>query len=946
MLTHIGRTLVAIGCLLSVLGLALLAGCQGESGPVTAESTRFKPKKEGAAKPADKTAAAAPERDSPFAAVDSATGDPGDESSVPSSPFAEQSDAKKPAAATENSSGEKYALPKGDVQSLLRFIDELGQRDPEGTTRDEVLADATAIQEARLAAAQRALVSGKLDDRTRAAVIRACMQIYELLAQLQVPDAKERYEGFIADLAGSDDPQLAEVGRLRQSQFRLQTLMSGDPPDGSAIAAEVKKLVADEKESVGAFVLGSSVCDGLNNMAEATSALRPALIELLTFLGATYEKNAEEQIAAGAKQHQELARAWGQDLFGKCDAVAAGETEAGEKLVAAVQDLVKQPSNSAFSHAQKTAYRLEAELEQHELALQVYDALANGFSSHESQEIVAATATMAENAHKRIGLIGKPLAIDGVLINGKPFDPKSLEGKVVLVDFWATWCGPCLREFPNIERNYLDYRDKGFEVVGISIDSDMSQLEHFFSRKQVPWTVVISQELFDKKATDPEKPFESHPLAVACGVDSIPFVVLVGKDGNVDSIHVRGEKLGKRLAELLGEPAKADAKAGDAKPAEAKGKDGGPAEKADGDDPPAKEEEGGCGAEEPAAEAAAPPAEDETINPYSAKPGLSTADLVKYIDRMLDKPKSIQIRPGFAEALCEACDRLLKSDPPAKETELLLAAETKFDTLHKSACNGDAKADEQLAAFCEQMKADMRPRIAAQVSFFALERKVLEADKLPPDELAAVLKELEDYLGKEKLTAKHLRLASSTVALINRIENGEQREKHFVAFGNAFAKSSDKELARYGKKLAKKPAAAESDLVGKELELAGTTVTGEAFDWKKYRGKVVLVDFWATWCGPCIREMPHVREMYDKLHDQGFEIVGISLDKDREALDTFLAEHQLPWETLAGDDTQDLAEKYSVRGIPTMMVVDKEGKVLGVAHQVAALRPLIEKALK
>ena len=68
--------------------------------------------------------------------------------------------------------------------------------------------------------------------------------------------------------------------------------------------------------------------------------------------------------------------------------------------------------------------------------------------------------------------------------------------------------------------------------------------------------------------------------------------------------------------------------------------------------------------------------------------------------------------------------------------------------------------------------------------------------------------------------------------------------------------------------------------------------------------------------------------------------------EDREALDSFLAENQLPWETLAGDDTQELAEKYSVRGIPTMMVVDKEGKILGVAHQIAALRPIVEKALK
>jgi thiol-disulfide isomerase/thioredoxin len=137
----------------------------------------------------------------------------------------------------------------------------------------------------------------------------------------------------------------------------------------------------------------------------------------------------------------------------------------------------------------------------------------------------------------------------------------------------------------------------------------------------------------------------------------------------------------------------------------------------------------------------------------------------------------------------------------------------------------------------------------------------------------------------------------------------------------------------------------ESDLVGKPLELAGTTAKGAPFTWQAYRGKVVLVDFWATWCGPCRREMPNVKALYEKEANRGFEVVGVSLDEDLEALAEYLDENEIPWETLAGEGTQDLAQQYGVRGIPTMMLVDKEGKVVAVSHGVAQLLPLVEKLL-
>ncbi|MFN0018692.1 MAG: redoxin family protein [Pirellulaceae bacterium] len=949
--------------LLLGLGLALLAGC-GDPAPVTADKSKFQVAGDDEKSPPK----GEDDKDSTDVGFPKPSTKPPISKSPKGAPAGEPGESPEPTEVTEDTkdygASAQYPLPPGGPQDVLDFLQNLSEKKPKGRTKKEQEADYLAIQDSRLAAGRKLLTFPNIPPQIKNSLLQLMMEVHQGFIDNKIPGAEQRLEDFAQELSSHKDPQIADVGRVQAFDININKLAKQEPPpaDGKEVAAAIEKFVEDAKGSPVAFIVALKKCIELQGMEGATKQYQQDLVEELTKVATRYKDSSIREVATQAGQVLEMAGIFLADIEIKplLKDTADGKEGAEDKLVATIQDLVtKEKANETlFAILQDKANLLEYGHGKNSAVLKIYDILAAKFKGHEDEKLTKKVTEAAESARKRIGLIGKPLVVEGVTPEGKPFDYTPYKGKYVLVDFWATWCGPCLQEMPNVRRNYNAYNSKGFDVIGISLDSELEELTAFLTLQGPPWQTVISQELFQKKKV--ENGMEANPIAVANGVLAIPFVVLLDKEGNVDSIHLRGPRLEARLKELLGEPAEKPAdeemteKPAEEKPAAEKTEenDGDKKEEKATEKPaeekpaePKKEEVGsGCGTavEEEKKDAVE---EDSKVNPYAAKPGLSSEKLVAYIEKMLDKPKSIQSRPGFAEAVVEACDRVLTANPAAKDAESLTAAEAKFETLHKKACSGDDGCDKALTAFTVQMKADARPRIAKQVAFFQQERRVLDGAELPAEKIPDLLKELKDYYAAEKLTSKHLRMASSTVALINKLDSGDEREKLFSEFGGLFAKAGDKELARYGKKLAQKPEAEESDLVGKELELAGTTAAGKNFKWADYRGKVVLVDFWATWCGPCKKEMPHVKELNEKLAAKGFAVVGVSLDKDQEALGAYLAENQIPWENLAGDETQELAQKYGVRGIPTMMAISKDGKILGVSHNVASLIPAIEKAL-
>jgi len=124
-------------------------------------------------------------------------------------------------------------------------------------------------------------------------------------------------------------------------------------------------------------------------------------------------------------------------------------------------------------------------------------------------------------------------------VNGKPVSLSDYKGKLVLVEFWASWCSPCRAESPNLLKQYAAFKDKGFEILGVSVDSDKAKWLEAIKKDGLTWTQVSDLKGWDNDARK------------VYGISGVPANFLISREGKIIGNHLMGEELNKKLAELL-----------------------------------------------------------------------------------------------------------------------------------------------------------------------------------------------------------------------------------------------------------------------------------------------------------------------------------------------------------------------------------------------------------